>query len=71
MKIAIMRYRRGKTVPNAVQNLPTMTPERFKCAYRGRLATPEDIQKDRVELPAPDFQVWKTDRFYVAFKDDN
>lgn len=70
MKIAIMCFRRGKTIPNAVQNLPTMTPERFKNTYRGQLATPEDIRKDRVELPGPDFQLWKTDRFYVAFKED-
>jgi hypothetical protein len=69
MKIAVMYYRRGKTVPNAVQNHPTMTIEQFKSTYAGQLATPADIQRDKVELPGADFQAWKTDRFYVAFKE--
>jgi hypothetical protein len=71
MQIAIMYYRRGKTVSNAVQRRPMMTLEAFKGAYRGRLATSDEIQKDKVELPGPDFQLWKTDRFYVAFKESN
>jgi hypothetical protein len=35
----------------------------------GRLATPEEMAKERVEMPGPDFQLWKTDRGYIAFKD--
>jgi hypothetical protein len=71
MEIAIMRSRRGKIVPDPIQRFPAMTMATFQSAYRGAVATAEDIRRDKVEMPGPDFQLWKASSFYVAFKERN
>jgi hypothetical protein len=69
METALMYFRRGKTVANRVQRDVTVSLDTFKQRNPGRLATPEEMAKDRVEMPGPDFRLWKTDRGYIAFKD--
>lgn len=68
MKIAILTYRRGKVVlKNNIEDHPTMTFGQFQTRYRGHVATAEEIQKDKVELPGPEWKLLKTDRYYIAF----
>lgn len=70
MKIAILcfSFKSRKTFARSgIENHPTMTFDQFQKGYRGRMATPEEIQKDKVELPGPEYKLWKTERYYVAF----
>lgn len=71
MKLAIMTFRRGKTiVQNRVEEHKSMTLEQLKRNYSAEPATPEQMQKDKVELPGPEWKVLKARRYYVAFKED-
>lgn len=69
MESALMYYRRGKTVANRVERDVTVSLDEFKQRNPGRLATPEEMAKERVEMPGPDFQLWKTARGDFAIKD--
>lgn len=69
METAWMYFRRGKTVANQVHRDMTVSLDEFKRRNPGRLATPEEMAKEHVEMPGPDFQLWKTARRDYAIKD--
>ena len=69
MESALMYFRRGKIVANQVQRNTAMTLDAFMHAYPGRFATAEEIAKEKVEMPGPDFRLWKTSRGDFAVKD--
>lgn len=69
MEVALMYFRRGKIVANQVQRNTGMSLDTFMDTHPGRFATAEEIVKEKVEMPGPDFRLWKTSRGDFAVKE--
>ena len=68
MKLAFLTYSRGKyKLRNNIENHPTMTLGQLQSRYSGHVATAEEVQREKVEMPGPEWKLMKTDRYYIAF----